>query len=143
MIIRAPQFEAFEREMSCEFVHRLAGAILDDDSDEWVLLPRRSDWVQVSDLPLATLIDMISAGVTRAARYGFDQADDVLGFISLMFSFAPNFDEQPAIHRILDSAGVNDRDRLMLVSEMTSEQEWDEVEDDYNEWAWLGNNDLK
>jgi hypothetical protein len=138
MIVRKQQVEVLERETARNYVRSFADAIREDDAEEWVYPPDGPDWIQVKDLPSTLFLDMVAAGIHRASNRGLERSDDITAFVSLMFSFAPNFDRQRTINQILTSEDVDDEERMNLIADNVSEQDWDEVEENYDESAWRG-----
>lgn len=79
---------------------------------------------------------MVSSGLKRARGYGFRSPEDLTAFVSIMFEVAPNFDEQPEIHRVLTDETVPIDQRFDLIFENASEEAWDEANEKYDYEAW-------
>jgi hypothetical protein len=136
MIIRNEQFQVFEREAARSFIRDIARIIRENDADEWVFLPDGEDWIQVKDLPFETLVQLVEGGIARATGYGLEDEGDLIAFVSFMFSFAPNFDSHPVIQDVLTDEDLSDDERMDQVVEVATDQDWAEVEDEYDESAW-------
>jgi hypothetical protein len=97
---------------------------------------RRAEWVQVKSRPEDAVFGMVMSGMNRARDHGLTIDSDIATFVSLMFSFAPNFDAQPAIHAVLSDERFSPNERLELLIEQTTDEQWDEAEESYDETAW-------
>jgi hypothetical protein len=84
----------------------------------------------IREFPLAVngisgekIFDRVRNAFTRAQIYGFGKESTYLAYIALSFTVAPEFDDHPAIRRILtDSAVPPDSRMALLAQEITSEQ---------------------
>ena len=82
------------------------------------------------------LQDLVEVGVARARRYDLSLETSIATFVSLMFEFGPNFDEQPTIAELLKESGVPADERIDLVVDYASEQDWDEVDRLRDDSGW-------
>ncbi len=62
--------------------------------------------------------------IARAQSHGFTQPEPITAFASLMFLVAPDFDDQPNIHKAL-AAKAPEPQRIKLLFEKTREEDWD------------------
>lgn len=85
---------------------------------------------------------MIRRAIRKAESYDFTAAPQQSAFVSIMFSIAPNFDDQPEIKAVLEERNLSPKLRLeRLWSPLVSEEVWEKAADDHNEDAW--NDDVK
>ena len=125
MIIRNDQLDAMRRDRRPELVERLlahlktyhAGSIAGFDDGE---LRRR-----------------IRLGLARADRYGFLSHASLAAFVATMFEVAPNFDEHPRLQAGLLDTSVSLDSRMLDLVQRTTEADWIEAEESYDEGAWL------
>jgi hypothetical protein len=90
----------------------------------------------IADLGDAEVVRRVTAGIARANARGFVQPESVTAYVTLMFLVAPDFDEHPAIARALRLRGT-EAERLRLLFERTSEQDWDEAAASSGGWEPL------
>ncbi len=79
---------------------------------------------------------MIRNGISRARRYGISVESSLAAFVDLVFTVAPNFDEQAQIHAVLKDPSVPPDARVELLGEATLPQDWEQADDLYDEAAW-------
>jgi len=92
----------------------------------------------VANLQPEILREMIANGLAKARGYGINMDNQLIGFVSIMFSIAPNFDEQPDINKILSSTSIPADEKYDLIFEDdVSEQAWADAEDHYDDLAWF------
>jgi hypothetical protein len=60
-----------------------------------------------------------------------------------MFEIAPNFDEHPAIQRVLGDKLIPADKRFDLLFEIVPDEAWDGVEENYDADAWFLNCETK
>jgi len=136
LTIRREQLKALEVDALERYVHELANYIRTEDSEEEVFPPGGTDFIQVKDLPENMLVAMVKAGVARARNHGFTLDCDIAAFVSLMFSFAPNFDTQATIQTVLSDQEFTPEERMDMLVELVGEEGWDQAEEFYDESAW-------
>ena len=89
----------------------------------------------------AALKKMARGGIERAKSHDFSTAEDITAFVAIMFRVAPNFDGQPEIKAVLDDKNTPPEERIdKLWSSHTSEEDWEEAKNNYNENAWTFRN---
>jgi hypothetical protein len=79
---------------------------------------------------------MVNNGIARARGHGLSWESTLVRYVELMFSIAPNFDQLPQIRSKLRDEFVPPEERLNLVVEQTSYDEWREVTRAYDPMAW-------
>ncbi len=132
--IRPEQIEAFTPVMDAAFEGRVTKYLRENHTDVVVRLP--SGTLTVKQIPDETLHKMVRNGLTRAHRYGLSWQSTLTAFVALMFEIAPNFDKQPVIQEVLKDERVTPNERIDVLTERTSDGDWDEAERSYNSSAW-------
>ena len=79
----------------------------------------------VEDIPTDELQEMVSNGIARARTYGLYSDEDLVAFVSVMFEIAPNFDEHPAIHRVLRDDTIPIEQRFDSLFERVPDEAWE------------------
>lgn len=90
----------------------------------------------VDGFPEPLVREMVGNGLARARRYGLTWESSLTGFVALMFTVAPNFDEQPAIHRVLMNARLRPDERFELLQRIR-DRHWRDAQHLYDERAWF------
>ncbi len=75
-------------------------------------------------------------GLARGRRHGLSDERTLLSFISLMFRFAPNFDEHPRLGAVLRASGEPPGLRFQRMTALATEADWEEVRRRRDESAW-------
>jgi len=122
--VREAQIQQLTSDSQRDFIERLAAAVREIQPET------------VSDLDHDDLIECVSAGVDRALGHGLVMEDAIGTFVGWMFEFAPNFDQQPNIKMMLEYPGLTPEERLGLVAEAATEEDWTEAEEMYDAAAW-------
>jgi hypothetical protein len=85
----------------------------------------------------ASLKEMVKYGIDRARAHNLTWESSITGFVYLMFTVAPDFDERPAFRKILDDLPVEDENRRMeALFERIGEVEWEEARLQGDRGAW-------
>lgn len=134
LIIRSTQFAVFQQQADALFVQRVVKQLLRTDGE--VVVRFLTYTSTVSELPRETLQSMVRSGIARARSYGMTWESTLVGFVSLMFSVAPNFDEHPLIRRVLLDENVPPDERIEVLWERVSEESWDAAGKTYDSNAW-------
>lgn len=134
MIIRQTQIEAFQPQAEEAFQIRLAEYISEEFADRPVQISTNVS--NVENLSDETLLTLIQNGLKRGRTYGMTWESSLFAFVSLMFEFAPNFDEHPSIRRSLEDAEVEPDLRINYLLEQTNSADWEAVEKAYDSSAW-------
>jgi hypothetical protein len=127
LIIRKQQMEVFKKAGEKKFVDELSQTARENHADA------------VEDLSDEELKKYVEIGIARARGHGLLSEDAITAFVRLMFDIAPNFDEQTNIARMLKDERLEPDDRIELVLEAASEEDWAEAESLYDENAWEEN----
>jgi hypothetical protein len=99
LIVRRDQFDAFSVGDPARFIEQMRQHIVEAMPDEIRGIPR--------DLVSA----MIATAIERARSHGLRTAEQIAGFVSVMFEIAPNFDEEPTLRTMLSNARVTPVER--------------------------------
>jgi hypothetical protein len=91
----------------------------------------------IGRLPDDILREMAENGIIRARSHGLTWESSLTHFVALMFEIAPNFDEHPAVRRVLREPSVPADERMDLLTERVSEEEWEEAQQIYDRDAWF------
>ena len=83
------------------------------------------------------LDSMIRTGILRAESRGFSLAEDLAGFVAVMFEIAPNFDMQSDIDTVFNDTSHPPTDRLKYLWERVPEGAWAEAEASYDLKIWF------
>lgn len=75
-------------------------------------------------------------GLARGRKHGLSDERMLLSFISLMFRFAPNFDEHPRLGKVLRTSGEPPGLRFQKMIALATKADWEEVQRARDESAW-------
>lgn len=88
---------------------------LQADSARFLTLVERHVWHEHPDalrgIPHELVQELLAAAVARARRHGLESDGQVIGFVSLMFEVAPNFDREPVLAALLANRAVPPAER--------------------------------
>ena len=110
-----------------------------DSDDEFIgrlmqyLREHQTVWVE--DCPDEKLRRRIEWGIARARSHGFTWERSLGKFVSLMFRWAPNFDQHPAIAAVLLRTDVPSESRADLLFDL-SDAVWQEARTAYDPAGW-------
>jgi hypothetical protein len=90
----------------------------------------------VQHLPQRLLEERVAHAVARARRYALGTISDLAGYAALMFELAPNFDEHPSFQRVLADPTVPPETKMKRLSQVITDQEWDEAQRRYDRKFW-------
>lgn len=122
--IRTEQIAAFQAQYDTGLLARVVHHIRAEHHDV------------VEGFPESLVREMVQNGLLRARRYGLTWESNLTAFVSLMFVIAPNFDEQPAIHRVLTRADLPPDERFGRM-ERVRDRHWRDAQHRYDERAWF------
>jgi hypothetical protein len=91
----------------------------------------------IDRFPDDILREMVGNGVKRGRSHGLTWESSLTHFVALMFEIAPNFDEHPAIRRVLHEPSVPPDERMDLLTEKVSGKEWEEARQSYDRNTWF------
>jgi hypothetical protein len=121
--LRGEHLEAFRPQLEADFIKRLARHL-------------RSEHAGVVDCPDQKLSERVLFGLERARRYQMRRESNLATFVALMFEFAPAFDEHPHVKQILTSADVAPEDRMNVLVEEVTEDDWEAIKQSKKLSAW-------
>jgi hypothetical protein len=121
--IRDSQMKVFDRYMEDQFVRSLMRDVRTDFPEE------------TSDLSDAEIKQLLRGALARARSHGIRYQSSIAGFVTLMFSIAPNFDDHPAFARVLDDPGLVEQDKLSALFSLPPDA-WEQAAAQYDEEAW-------
>ena len=90
----------------------------------------------VTEVPADLLKPMVEHGLNKARSYGFSSTEHLILFVVLMFTFAPNFDEQPQIKAILTNENLSPEKRIEQMKHDDMNAAWAQAEEEYDDDAW-------
>lgn len=88
---------------------------------------------------------MVVNGIERARKHRLSSEESMMVFVSLMFAVAPNFDDHPAVKKMLDTEAGGAPTADQRVKELTarlSDREWQEASRLYDGEAWFSSVEL-
>ena len=134
LTIRREQLEAFRPVTEAEFTGRIADHLRSKHSRS-VLRLRKSPTL-LERLSDELLREMVRNGIERARSYGLSWESSISGFVVLMFTVAPNFDQHPIVQRVLTASEVAPDERMKLILSEMKSSNWQEAKDRYDSSAW-------
>ena len=116
----------------------------DDDTLSQAILRFLTEEVPelIEKLPEDVVLEMIGGGLVKARRYGLERPEQLIGFVSIMFEIAPNFDEQREINAVLRDPAIPPVERYERIFSDVPAGAWEEADANYDHNAWfphLGN----
>ena len=124
MIIRDEQMSALQEKA-------------EDDLENEIVRFLQTDYPDIVDgLDPDILQRMVRVGIERARSYELTWRYSISMFVSLMFMFAPNFDEHPAVNARLTNPVAPPNYLIDSVADATTSDEWAEVRAIYDNSAW-------
>ena len=97
---------------------------------------RGSHAKSVQFLSTETLQSRISYALDRARRYNLVSVSDMVGYVSLMFEVAPNFDEHPSVRQALEDPTAPPLAKMQYLSSQIPESVWQEVVLNFDRNFW-------
>jgi hypothetical protein len=134
LIIRPNQFDQYLQHDPERFIDHLLNFITETMPDE------------IRGIPPHLVREQIRVAIARARKYGLTKDEQVMGFVSVMFEIAPNFDEEPVLQRILTNTRLSPSERWEALFADTPELNaaWERAAHpkfyDANAWIDSGNN---
>ncbi len=113
--IRKEQVDAFLPRTDREVVDFIVGHLREESPE---LIER---------LPADVLREMVGNGVGRARGHGLRRLEDLTAFVSIMFEIAPDFDEQPALRRVLRDDNIPADERMDRLFAPELDEAWEEA----------------
>lgn len=93
--------------------------------------------VTVHDLVEDNLQRLVRIGIAKARRYELTRQSSIAGFVAIMFSAAPNFDDHRLCEVLLGDEEKSPDDRADEIANVLSEKNWDAIRNDYDPEAWV------
>ncbi|MEO8649390.1 MAG: hypothetical protein ABI539_09515 [Acidobacteriota bacterium] len=91
--------------------------------------------VHVYDDP--QLNEMLKVGIARAKSHGLTAAEDIAGFVAIMFEVAPRFDEVAEIRAVLEDERFPPDLRFEQLFQRLSDEPWIEAGKKYDDTFWF------
>jgi hypothetical protein len=136
LTIRPEQMKVFKPVAEVSFVNRVVRYLRKNHADVFVKLPSSKSKFLLKDIPEETVREMVKQGIARARAHGMAGEAAIVGFVVLMFLFAPNFDEHPLIQRVLTDKATAPDSRIEMLRDKTTNENWVAVRQKYNPKAW-------
>lgn len=132
--IKSEQIRMFQPEAEAAFARQVFDYVKKNHAADGVATVHGKS--RVGELPDKLLRQMVEDGIRRGRRYRIEWQSTLQTFVVLLFMTAPNFDEHPKVSGFfVGAATVDDAALESLLEEMTDE-DWDEVEKNYDPQAW-------
>jgi hypothetical protein len=103
---------------------------------ETVLYVKEQHAEKVAGLSETIIQQRVKTAIDRAKSFGLRLEDSILFFLALMFDIAPNFYEQPGIHKALTTGERSPDLRMDELLDNTTDDDWDQAEESYDEGKW-------
>jgi hypothetical protein len=91
----------------------------------------------IENLSGDSLRGMVASGLTRARGHGLRRPEDLTAFVSIMFEISPNFDEHPAIRKVLCNQKIPIDARMNALFKKVPPKAWEEADLRYDPKAWF------
>jgi len=91
---------------------------------------------KIAGIPDERLDRMIRNGIGRARSHKLTKQYTVAMFVELMFIVAPDFDEYPPVATIFRRRDLDPDDKIDIIIESTSEEQWEDAKLRGNPAAW-------
>jgi hypothetical protein len=130
LIIRRNQYYAFLQGDPARFTEQIQRHIVETMPDE------------IRGIPPHLILAMIEAASERARSHGLATDEQIVGFVSVMFEIAPNFDEEPTLRAILSDTRFTPAERWesLFADTPALQAAWERAAQPgfYDEQAWMG-----
>jgi len=103
---------------------------------ETVLYVKEQHADKVEGLSQDVIAQRVKTAIDRAKSFGLQLEGSILFFLALMFDIAPNFYEQPGIHKALTDGQSSPDLRMDELLDNTTDEDWDQAEESYDEGKW-------
>ncbi|PTL75693.1 hypothetical protein [Vitiosangium sp. GDMCC 1.1324] len=90
----------------------------------------------VEGFPDESLRSLVASGLVRARGHDLRRPEDLTAFVSIMFEIAPNFDEHPAIRKVLRDPSIPVDERMSALFKKVPPKAWEEADLNYDSGAW-------
>jgi hypothetical protein len=133
--IRPAQIRTFQPQADTAFVERVSAYLKVHHAGEPVRLPQGKK--KLGELTEEVLREMVRGGILRARRHGIEWKSNLLSFVVLMVTGAPNFDEYEKTAAFLADEEIPVEERLGKIVEQMTDEDWKAVEQKYNPQTWI------
>lgn len=127
--------QAFQAKAEADFVREVMQYLRENHAETIVKLPNGE--FKVIDLPEKTLQKMVEGGIAKARNYGMTWRSTLISFVVIMFVSAPSFDKNKYVLGVLENSGLTPNLRIDEIWEVTSDETWTEIEENYQVSAWI------
>jgi len=134
--VRREQIDVMSSVAEANFERDLAAHLRANYASSIVRLPHVGD-VTVQDLVEDNLQRLVRIGIAKARRYELTRQSSIAGFVAIMFSAAPNFDDHRLCEVLLGDEEKSPDDRADEIANVLSEKNWDAIRKDYDPEAWV------
>ena len=134
--VRREQMDVMSAVAEANFERDIARHLRSQYGDAIVRLPEGAEFA-VTELPEETLERLIRVGIAKARRYELTRQSSIAGFVAMMFSVAPNFDDHRLCEVLLGDEEKTPDERSDEIPNVLSEKNWDAIRDDYDRQAWI------
>ena len=114
--LREPHVRAFDGTADLLFLEELQEALFE-------IYPTLQAEVEPESLALT-----LRAGLQKARGYGFENCDDIAGFVALMVETAPDFDNYPRAAEIFERDELSPSDKLKCILAELTDEDWEDIE---------------
>ena len=90
----------------------------------------------VKVLPKDDLAALIDGGLKRARSHDLHWESSLNAFIVLMFTVAPNFDEDPKVQGIMGDNGMRPDLRMRHLTKVLTPHDWESIRESYDPKVW-------
>ncbi|MCP3955428.1 MAG: hypothetical protein GY697_24885 [Desulfobacterales bacterium] len=112
LIIRNKQMAVFQQLVNRQFVNYVMGILRGDDGES------------LGSIPDDLLFKRVEYGIECARKYELTRKNDLLAFVELMFSIAPDFYEYPAFKNVLTDETIDPNQRIEQLLQRTTNKAW-------------------
>jgi hypothetical protein len=90
----------------------------------------------VTELAPEVFDERIRKGINLARDYELDVFADIAAFVYFLFKVGPNFHELPFFQSVLTDEELDPDDRMTVLVESASDEDWFEAHDMSDQTAW-------
>lgn len=112
LIIRNEQMTVFQEKAEKDFTASVVKQL------------RSSHKATLKGLTEDKIYKRVEYGIGHARKYGMTWKNNLTAFVTLMFEVAPDFDVSPVFQKYLTDEKIPPDDRMGLLLEDTSEEDW-------------------
>lgn len=90
----------------------------------------------VAELPPEVFAERIRKGINLAQGYELEVFADIAAFVYFLFKVGPDFHELPFFQSVLTDEELDPEDRMAVLVESASDEDWFEAHDTSDRTAW-------